>query len=184
MERANQQLQDAYRALELTSRQDGLTGVANRGCFDRWLEQAMDDAVVRAKPIALLMIDVDHFKAYNDSHGHLAGDACLREVASVLAYLLDATPARLARYGGEEFVVIVPDSDGPSAQAIAERLRLSVEVRGIEHRQGEGNVVTVSVGAAIRTCRPGDRPDDLIQSADAALYEAKRAGRNRVCVAG
>lgn len=129
------------------------------------------------------MIDVDHFKAYNDGYGHLAGDGCLQHVASVLAYLLDGTPARLARYGGEEFAVILADTDRDAAAAIAERLRSAVEARAFEHRHADSGRVTISAGVAACTPRPSTVADELIAPADAALYSAKRLGRNRIRVA-
>jgi len=133
--------------------------------------------------LALLLIDVDHFKAYNDGYGHLAGDQCLHQVAAMLAYVLDGTGARLARYGGEEFVVILADSDRDTAAIVAERLRLAVQARGLTHRHAHGGFVTISIGVA--ACAPSrfTTPDELIAPADTALYSAKRLGRNRIWLA-
>jgi diguanylate cyclase (GGDEF)-like protein len=132
LQRTNAQLRDAYARVEELSRTDELTGLANRRCFDEWLRQCL------AAPgtVALLMVDVDHFKDYNDSHGHVAGDACLQEIASLLAYLLAGTPARLARYGGEEFAVILPGEDGPgaAAQGVAEEEALA---KGMAEKSAE-----------------------------------------------
>jgi diguanylate cyclase (GGDEF)-like protein len=179
LQRTNAQLRDAYARMEEISRTDELTGVANRRSFDRWLEQAL----VEESAVGLLMIDVDHFKAYNDGLGHVAGDACLQQVAALMAYLLAGSPARLARYGGEEFAVILPGADSPAAAAIGERLRAAVEARGFEHGQGDCATVTISVGVA--ACRGGNGvlPEALVAQADAALYAAKHAGRNRVRLA-
>jgi diguanylate cyclase (GGDEF)-like protein len=173
LQRTNAQLRDAYARVEELSRTDELTGVANRRCFDEWLRQCL------AAPgtVALLMVDVDHFKDYNDSHGHVAGDACLQEIASLLAYLLAGTPARLARYGGEEFAVILPGEDGPGAAALGERMRAAVRARALPHLSGSGKLVSISVGAAAAN---GGSPAALLEAADTALYAAKHAGRDRV----
>lgn len=183
LQRTNAQLRDAYAQLEDLSRTDELTGVANRRCFDGWLEQALAEAASRRQALAVLMIDVDHFKAYNDGYGHLAGDDCLQQVAAVLAYFLQGSTARLARYGGEEFVVILADTDRYAAATVAERLRLAVEARALEHRHAPSGLVTLSIGVAARVPDAGTLPQALISPADAALYAAKRAGRNRVQLA-
>jgi diguanylate cyclase (GGDEF)-like protein len=128
------------------------------------------------------MIDVDHFKDYNDGYGHVAGDACLQQVSALLAYLLAGTSARLARYGGEEFAVILPAADGPTSAAIAERIRGAVHARGFEHRHTPGGQLTISVGVACADA--GDRDaESLVRDADNALYAAKHGGRNRVRLA-
>jgi diguanylate cyclase (GGDEF)-like protein len=183
LQRTNAQLRDAYAKLEDLSRTDDLTGVANRRCFDLWIEQNLRETAQREQSLALLIVDVDHFKAYNDGYGHLAGDQCLHQVAAMLSYLLDGTSARLARYGGEEFVVILANTDRDAAAAIAERLRLAIQARGLEHRFTHGGLVTISVGIA--ACKPDllTTANDLIAPADAALYSAKRTGRNRIWVA-
>jgi diguanylate cyclase (GGDEF)-like protein len=179
LQRTNAQLRDAYARVEELSRTDELTGVANRRSFDRWIEQAM----VERNALALLMIDVDHFKAYNDGYGHVAGDACLQQVAALLAYLLAGTSARLARYGGEEFAVLLPGSDAPAAAAIGERLRAAIEARAFDHGHAEGGLVTISVGVAARRAGAGGSAEELVAEADLALYAAKHAGRNRVRLA-
>lgn len=134
LQHANAQLQGAYKAMESLSQHDGLTGLANRRCFDEWIAQALERASASRRSLALLLVDVDHFKAYNDGYGHMAGDACLKQVASLLAFMLEGTPMRLARYGGEEFVVLLPDTDLAAALVQAERLRLAMETRALEHR--------------------------------------------------
>jgi diguanylate cyclase (GGDEF)-like protein len=180
LQRTNVQLRDAYAKLENVSRTDDLTGVANRRCFDLWIEQSLRESAQRGQSLALLLIDVDYFKAYNDGYGHLAGDQCLHQVAAMLSYVLDGTTARLARYGGEEFVVILVDTDRDAAAAIAERLRLAIQARGLEHRYTNMGLVTISIGVA--ACVPNRLTvaDDLIAPADVALYSAKRLGRNRI----
>ncbi len=183
LQRANAQLREAYAALEDLSQNDSLTGVANRRCFDGWLAQALDDAATARAPLGLMLLDIDHFKDYNDDYGHVAGDSCLREVAALLEYVLQGTDMRLARYGGEEFVVILPGTDHADALAVAQRLRLAVEARGFEHRSVAGGHLTVSIGVGCCRPVPGLAAASLIGLADAALYDAKRAGRNRVATA-
>jgi diguanylate cyclase (GGDEF)-like protein len=179
LQRTNAQLRDAYARMETLSRTDDLTGVANRRSFDDWLEEAL----AAGGAVGLLMIDVDHFKAYNDGYGHVAGDACLQQVSALLAYLLAGTSARLARYGGEEFAVILPGADVPAAAAIAERLRAAIEARAFEHRYADAGEVTISIGvAAVRAGKPADA-EPLVMDADTALYAAKHGGRNRVRLA-
>ncbi len=183
LQRTNTQLRDAYDRLESLSLTDKLTGIANRRCFDLWLEQALIDAVGQGQSLALLMIDVDYFKPYNDGYGHLAGDLCLQQIASLIAQLLRGTPARFARYGGEEFVVILAGADRAAAAVVADQLRSAVEVRAWEHRYATPGVVTISVGVAACLPHASTDHDSLIARADAALYEAKRSGRNQIQLA-
>ena len=180
LQSANLQLRTAYQAMESLSQLDGLTGLANRRCFNNWIVQDLASAASSCRPLALMLMDVDHFKAYNDGYGHLAGDTCLKHVAGLLAYMLEGTPARLARYGGEEFVVLLPGAELAAALAQAQRLRLAMEARAFENRHCDGGLVTVSIGVA--ACIPGHGAgaDVLLVPADAALYDAKRSGRNRV----
>lgn len=180
LQQANDQLQEAFQAMEALSQLDGLTGLANRRCFDEWVARALDRAVSLRGSLGLLMIDVDHFKAYNDGYGHLVGDACLKQVATLLAYMLEGTTMRLARFGGEEFVVLLPDADRTETLAQAERLRLAVESRASEHRYSSAGIVTISVGAVACVPDAGAQAGALLVPADAALYAAKRAGRNCV----
>lgn len=184
LQQANQQLQDAFRALESSSRLDALTGVANRRRFDYWLAEMGDAATRDRKPMAVMLLDVDHFKAFNDNHGHPAGDACLRRVAGCLVRELGSTSlARLARYGGEEFVLLLADTALPEALALAERLRAAVHAADLGHAHSPEGRVTISIGVSVGV--PGeDGPQGLIEIADAALYQAKNAGRNRVASAG
>jgi diguanylate cyclase (GGDEF)-like protein len=177
----NLRLQEAYRALETTSRLDPLTGIANRRRFDYWLAEAADGAQKRAQPMALLLVDVDHFKAYNDNFGHPEGDACLKRIAGcLLAALGDEPTVRLARYGGEEFVLLATDTDAAGALVLGERLRLAIEDAAIPHAHSPRGHITISVGVAAGI------PDDEAQvqaqlaAADAALYRAKQNGRNYV----
>ncbi|MEO7251340.1 MAG: sensor domain-containing diguanylate cyclase [Arenimonas sp.] len=176
-------LRDSRAKLESLSRTDDLTGVANRRYFDLWLGQALSEAKQLNHSLALLKIDVDHFKPYNEGYGPPAGDACLQQVAALLSYCLEGTTARLARYGGEEFAVILAGADLEAAATIAERLRSAIEARALKHRYTPLGFVTISVGVAACRPEPSANADGLIALADTALYSAKRLGRNRVRVA-
>ena len=170
---------EAQLALERLAACDGLTGLANRRIFDETLEAEWRRAQRAQYPVSLLMIDVDHFKRYNDAFGHQHGDECLRKVASALTDVTVRTCDLVARYGGEEFVVILPATDKKGALVVAERIRAAVEEIQMPHA-GEGDeVVTVSIGVATSNSVI-DSPITLVASADDALYCAKDAGRNRV----
>jgi diguanylate cyclase (GGDEF)-like protein len=183
LQRANEELREAYAIVEAMSRNDSLTGIANRRRFDAWFAQAFEDARRTRAPLALVLADIDHFKAYNDGYGHLAGDECLRTIAATMAEALAGLDARLARYGGEEFAIVLAATPIGDAQAIAERLRLAVQASEVEHRHAAGGQVTISAGVA--ACIPSDDAvaADLFAAADRALYAAKDAGRNRTVAA-
>ena len=184
LQSTNAQLRHANAALEGLAHRDGLTGVANRRRFDNLLQQSWQQSMRERQPLALLMIDIDRFKAYNDSCGHVAGDDCLQHVASALAGTLGANGAEVARYGGEEFAVLLTDCNAQKAAKQAERLRTAVMDLRIPHRDASPPLVTISVGAAaMHASEPDITPDVLVRQADAALYQAKREGRNRVVVA-
>tara|TARA_B100000315_G_scaffold259363_1_gene315109 strand:- start:3247 stop:4158 length:912 start_codon:yes stop_codon:yes gene_type:complete len=168
--------------LENLSSIDALTGIANRRRLDEYLETEWRRAARNKYSVSLMMIDIDHFKSFNDTYGHQAGDDCLRDVASAIA----ASPQRpsdlVARYGGEEFCVVLPDTPEESGREIAERVRASVEDLAIKHTGSpEFNVVTVSVGVA--SAEPANEDFGfygLIKIADEHLYHAKNSGRNQV----
>lgn len=181
LETANAQLRHANVALHRLSQRDGLTGVANRRSFDAQLETLWLDACARQDRLALFMIDLDHFKAYNDNFGHLAGDDCLRRAASALDDALAAYGAELARYGGEEFVAVLPSVDDQQALAIAEQLRAALTALNIPHPNG--SPITTSIGVATGKPVASGTAERLFQRADAALYEAKRRQRNCVVLA-
>ncbi len=183
LQRANAELRDAYATVESLSRNDSLTGIANRRRFDGWFAQAFEEARRARAPLALVLIDIDHFKAYNDGYGHLAGDECLRAVAAAMNGELGDSDARLARYGGEEFAIILAATPLEQALAIAERMRVAVQARALEHRHAPIGAVTISAGVAAMVPDAEARPDELFAIADRGLYEAKRAGRNRVAIA-
>jgi diguanylate cyclase (GGDEF)-like protein len=176
-----QQLEMANRALARLSSLDGLTEVANRRAFDEAFEVEWRRASRTASSLALILVDIDHFKAYNDTYGHQGGDDCLRRVAAILGKSAARAGELVARYGGEEFVVLLPSTDGPEAAALAEALRARVEGLGIPHASSaSAGVVTLSLGVAAVVPGEGRSPADLLKDADGALYAAKRGGRNRV----
>jgi diguanylate cyclase (GGDEF)-like protein len=178
------ELQAANQQLEVLSNTDGLTGLSNRHRFDQVWAQEWQRAVRQGLPLAVVMIDVDHFKLYNDQFGHPAGDECLRRVAAVLAHSVRRAGELAARYGGEEFVVVLPGLDADGAPQEAERIRTEVSALGIPHTgSSAGAVVTVSLGVASRVPQREEGLYLLLQEADDALYQAKHGGRNRVGLA-
>ncbi len=179
LEEANRRLEEANRHLEQLAAVDALTGIGNRRAFDLRLDEEWRRMMRARLPLSLLMIDLDHFKPYNDGFGHAAGDECLRRVAAVLVANLRRVADFAARVGGEELAVILPETDPPAARRMAERLRAAVEALGIPHDPVTGSErVTISVGAATVTPLEPHGLDLLLRAADQALYEAKRAGRN------
>ncbi|MFB2550713.1 diguanylate cyclase [Ensifer soli] len=181
---AGDRLADANRKLEELAAIDGLTGLSNRRVFDETLEIEFARRGRDGSCLSLVLVDVDCFKAYNDSYGHLAGDDCLRFISQVFRTIV-RRPADLAcRYGGEELVAILPDTDAQSAHALAEAFRAAVKGLRIEHRASD--IGTVSISAGVATC-DGENgivtAGELMQQADRALYGAKAAGRDRVAEA-
>ena len=156
---------------------DSLTGVANRASFDRRLVEAIDTASSNDSPLCLLMIDIDHFKKFNDEHGHQIGDAVLRLTASTIKSNIKGQDL-VARYGGEEFAVILPETNLRQSIAVAEKLRQEVGTKKLQRKSTSEELggITLSVGAA--TLKATDNADSLVERADKCLYEAKRAGRN------
>jgi diguanylate cyclase (GGDEF)-like protein len=176
-----ERLEIANTELQSLASADGLTGVANRRALDQGLEQEWRRAVRGGAPLSLLLVDVDVFKAYNDRYGHAAGDDCLRGIASTLATAARRAGDLVARYGGEEFAVVVPGCSDENARRLAERLRSRIADLALPHDASDvAPHVTISVGAATAMPGPGIAAADLVRIADEALYEAKRAGRNRV----
>jgi len=162
------------------SNTDGLTGVANRRHFDEILELEVARARRHAEPIALIMLDVDHFKEFNDQYGHLAGDRCLIEVAAILEANMRRPGDLAARFGGEEFAIILAKNDMKQAHALAEILRRQIEELAIAHVATGHGWVTVSLGVAVVVPDKNNGAAELIEMADMALYRAKKKGRNRV----
>ena len=178
-----QQLEEANRRLEALSYTDPLTNLSNRRAFDEALDVEWRRGVRSKKPIALLMIDIDHFKSFNDTYGHPAGDSCLVSVAAALGSVVRRAADTLARYGGEEFVALLPETDAPGVSAIAERMRAAVEALNIPNARAVSGRVTVSVGHAALVPNAAGGVATLMAAADVALYQAKRGGRNRVAAA-
>jgi diguanylate cyclase (GGDEF)-like protein len=176
VEARTRELGDAIRRLDMMAHVDGLTGVPNRRRLDEYLQAVWSNCREQSKPLSMLAIDVDHFKQYNDRHGHLAGDELLKDLVRECLACLRRTEDLLARYGGEEFVVVLPGADVGIARALAESMRAAVANSSMG--------VTVSIG--VSTALPDDAAEQnaLFTHADEALYAAKRAGRNRVCVWG
>lgn len=169
--------------LQQLSRVDVLTGLFNRRHFQEYLQDLWQRAKHGGTEVAIIMMDVDHFKPYNDHYGHPAGDECLRQVAIVMQNSLRKPGDMVARYGGEEFIAVLPDTSLALALQAAERLRNAVEGMAMAHEASPNlPVVTVSLGVACcNAAMPGATPDSLISRADRALYDAKHQGRNRVC---
>ena len=161
---------------------DALTGLANRRTLDQRLRLEWDRAQRSAEPLTVLMIDVDHFKAFNDRHGHQGGDEALRTVAQVIEGNIRRPADLAARYGGEEFAVVLPHTDSQGARVIAEHIRSSVE--HLPRVSGDTVPITVSIGLSTWTKNSRTTLEELLLNADQALYEAKHTGRNRVVDAG
>ena len=165
-------------ALEQLATRDGLTGLANRRCFDDTLHAEWARALRQQQPLSLLMVDVDNFKAYNDANGHLGGDECLKRIARAVSSEMRANDL-VARYGGEEFAVILPNQSLKGAAIVAERIRCRVEQLQLPSTAPTRHV-TVSIGAATAMAGPDNNASQLVATADAALYRAKHLGRNRI----
>lgn len=176
LEAEGSQLRERLQEEHEKTLRDGLTGVYNRLAFDEHLAKAFAHWKRYGTPLALIMIDIDHFKALNDGYGHQAGDKVLKAVAGHIGKQVRESDI-LARYGGEEFAMVLPETDCPAARGVAEKLRAQVERFGFRHR-GEPVRVTVSCGVTVAT--HGDTPESLIGRADGLLYRAKEEGRNRV----
>lgn len=172
-----EQLEEANRRLEEMSFLDGLTDVANRRQFEQILDMEWRRAVRSGAPLSLILADIDHFKQFNDTNGHQAGDRCLRDVATLLDSIVQRAGDQVARYGGEEFAAMLPETDVQGAEQIAERMR-----KAVESLETGGGRVTVSIGVATIVAGETRTADSLVGAADAALYDAKRAGRNTVRV--
>ncbi|PHS70605.1 MAG: diguanylate cyclase [Methylophaga sp.] len=174
------ELKKAQQELEKISMQDGLTGIANRRHFDIYLEQEWAHSIREQQPISLIMIDIDYFKQFNDTYGHLAGDHCLKDIAYQLHSTLRRTTDLATRYGGEEFAIILPNTS--DAYILSELCRENIENLHIPHSTSKtANHVTISVGFGTIFPKKGASVRELIILADKALYKAKKAGRNTVC---
>lgn len=174
------ELERLARKLERMSNLDGLTGLANRRCFDdtlirEWVRNGREDL-----PLGLLMIDIDHFKRYNDALGHVDGDGCLRSVAEAIRTATNRPSDLVARYGGEEFAIILPGTDYEGACHVAEKIHANLADTCIDHPDSKVSCsVTVSIGVASGVPTTSTIPEHLLHAADRALYQAKQSGRNR-----
>ncbi len=180
LRKSQQALMETNLELQRLTNVDGLTGLSNRRYFDEYYETEWINAVREQKPVSILMVDIDHFKQYNDTYGHLAGDEILRSVALALKQTF-ARPKDLAvRMGGEEFVVVLPHTTAAELAVLATRAVLAVEALNLPHSASPvAGHVTISVGGATRTPAPEEFSFSLVEAADKAMYEAKRTGRNR-----
>ena len=176
------ELREANRRLEQMARTDGLTGLMNRQYFTETLLAEFQRSLRYKTPFSVILLDIDHFKSVNDTHGHPMGDRVLRNVANILGALIRNTD-HASRYGGEEFALLLPQTKAEGARRLGERLRLQLE--NSRHQSDEATLnVTASFGvAAFDLERPVEDPAALMKLADTALYQAKEQGRNRVCVA-
>jgi len=176
-----QELMVVNKELQKLSFMDGLTEIANRRYFDEILEKEWQRVKRNKTSLALIMIDVDFFKAYNDTYGHVAGDECLKMIAGILKASTKRATDLVARYGGEEFIVVLPDTDVAGAAMVGETVRVNVEKLGIIHRNSPiSDRVTISVGIAVVGAAWNIVPMDIIAAADKALYQAKQGGRNKI----
>lgn len=173
------ELEDSNAKLAELSSTDGLTGINNRRGFDNALKNEWQRAARNGYPLALALLDIDHFKAYNDHYGHQAGDACLRQVAELIASNGRRTSDLAARYGGEEFALLAPATDGAHAMAIARGICDELEKLALPHAGSPHGVITISIGVATAMPDEADDWSTLIEKADRALYRAKQDGRNR-----
>ena len=182
--RNEEHLQSAYRAMETLVIVDALTGIANRRRFDDALATEWRRALREASKLSLLLIDADHFKLYNDTYGHVRGDSCLKQIAEACLDVVLRPGDLVARYGGEEFAVVLPGTDEPGAKAVAEDICQAIRNRKLPHEANPPGIVTISIGCATIIPQRGKTAQDLIESADQALYRAKNRGRDRVVVSG
>ena len=176
------EMKDAYAHMEHLAISDGLTGLANRRQFDGVFAEEWRRAMRAREPIAILMIDVDCFKLYNDLYGHLAGDDCLRKIADSIRSSVKRAGDLTARFGGEEFVLLMPRTNLCGALEVAENVRFHVELMRLEHSGNPHRIVTISIGCWSVIPKPDMLPDALIELADQGLYSAKQEGRNRVAI--
>ncbi|WP_431266592.1 diguanylate cyclase [Roseateles chitinivorans] len=178
--KAEQALRLANASLQHTAFHDGLTQLFNRTAFDTHFEAQWSQHLARQRPLSVLLCDVDHFKKYNDLHGHVMGDECLRQIAQALRSAVRGEHDIVARYGGEEFVLVLPSTDLSLATVVAGRIQQEVRKLQLRHgAEGAGAHVTVSIGVATAVPRMDMTQQSLIELADHCLYQAKSAGRAR-----
>lgn len=184
LRRSQQELMEMNLELQRLTNVDGLTGLGNRRYFDEYLDTEWRQALRAGESISLLMIDIDHFKQYNDTYGHLAGDEVLKTVAQAVRQTFQRPKDLAVRLGGEEFVVVLPQTALDDVPGLAEKAVRAVRDLNIPHRASSAaDHVTISVGAVARIPSREQQPLDLVETADQAMYEAKQTGRNRAVVA-
>ena len=172
-------LQQSLEAMRAESLTDPLTGLGNRKYFDRTMRTAIQNALQNNQPLSLLIMDIDHFKSFNDSYGHLTGDQVLRLVATSLKQTIKGQDIT-ARYGGEEFTVVLPDTALRQALTVADHIRRAIMSKELKKKSTGEILGRVTISAGVAMLKPGDDIDSMIERADACLYAAKRNGRNRV----
>jgi len=171
------------RSIDEISKIDFLTNIYNRRFFNQALIEEWKDCGSRGNFLAVLMIDVDKFKPYNDIYGHLKGDKCLQSISKVIKNIIKQSNNIVSRYGGEEFIVLMPNSDLEKAKCTAESIKKSIENLNILHEGNKENrIVTVSIGVAADIPNKESSPEKLINMADEALYRAKNSGRNKISI--
>jgi len=178
--KAEQKLQEAYNTVEALAITDALTGLANRRRFDQYLTIEWRRSMRDRQPLSLLMLDVDRFKAYNDTYGHQRGDSCLKQIAESCMDVVSRPGDLVARFGGEEFVVILTNTESEGAMHVANDICEALRSRKLPHSGNQPGIVTISAGCATLIPRFGKHAPDLIEMADRALYRAKHNGRNQV----
>jgi two-component system chemotaxis family response regulator WspR len=185
LRKSQQDLMETNLELQRLTNVDGLTGLSNRRYFNEYAESEWRQAIREKKSLSLLMVDIDHFKQYNDTYGHLAGDEVLRTVAQTVMGSFRRPKDLAARFGGEEFVVILPHTVADNLGQLAETVVRAIEALDLPHGGSTvGGKVTISAGGAATIPQSGDSFFSLIEAADKALYEAKRTGRNRAITCG
>ena len=179
-----QQLEKERNTAQLNSLTDSLTGLANRRCFDEALRTEFFRLKRSGSTLSLIMLDVDYFKKFNDTYGHLAGDDCLRRIGNILKTIVGRAPDIAARYGGEEFIVILPETEKNGAISLAERIREDVQALAIPHSESDvSEYVTVSMAVLSVSTIGLTSPEQVVTMVDEALYRAKKGGRDRIEVA-
>ncbi|NES06642.1 MAG: diguanylate cyclase [Okeania sp. SIO2F4] len=181
LQKAEAALIIANQKLQKVAKLDGLTGIANRGSFDEYLEKEWRRLTRTKLPLSLILCDVDYFKYYNDYYGHLAGDDCLRKIAQSIKQTVKRSADLVARYGGEEFAIILPNTSGKNAEKVVELIRTAIHKLYINHSASRvSKYVTMSMGVASVIPTKTESPQSLIAKADEALYHAKEKGRDRI----
>ncbi|WP_338447831.1 diguanylate cyclase [Niallia oryzisoli] len=178
---AEQELNKAYQEMKYFSNRDGLTNIANRRYFDHYLITEWERAKDSSLPISMIIVDIDFYKKYNDSNGHLAGDGCLKQIAKILEAAVENSIGLAARIGGEEFAIVLPETDLSQAKMMASKIQSTISVMKIPHESSPiSSFITVSIGVSTMVPTTASKPEELILKTDKALYTAKKKGRNRV----